>query len=96
MLAPEDMKLKEEVARSRAVGRHREAARGLKELISGDYGGKHRPAPPARGERQGRLTKQGHYNTLTNLDRTSIHAGQARRAVPRPKTRAPRCRQPTN
>lgn len=39
MLAPEDMKLREEVARSQAaVGRNKEAAQGLKEIISSEYG----------------------------------------------------------
>lgn len=78
MLAPEDMKLKEEVARSlTAVGRHGEAARSLKELTSSDYGAQRTDLHRLLAEsyvKDGKFHEaKDTYNTLTNLDRTSIH-----------------------
>lgn len=78
MLAPEDMKLKEEVARSQdAVGRHSEAARELKGLINSEYGSKRTDLHRLLAEcyvKAGKLHEaKEQYNTLTNLDRTSIH-----------------------
>ncbi|MFK7790810.1 MAG: tetratricopeptide repeat protein [Phycisphaeraceae bacterium] len=78
MLAPEDMKLKEEVARSQMeVGRYDEAARGLSELVETEYGAKRTDLHRLLAEglvKAGKIreaTKQ--YNTLTSLDPTSIH-----------------------
>ena len=78
MLAPEDMKLKEEVARSQsAVGRHDEAARGLKELVKTEYGAKRTDLHRLLAEsyvKAGKLHEaKDQYNKLTNLDRTSTH-----------------------
>lgn len=78
MLAPEDMKLKEEVARSQvAVGRYDEASRGLNELIRSDYGAKRTDLHRLLAEcyvKAGKLHEaKERYNELTNLDRTSTH-----------------------
>ncbi|MEO0474760.1 MAG: hypothetical protein AAF085_02145 [Planctomycetota bacterium] len=78
MLAPEDMKLKEEVARSKfAVGRYDEAARGLKELINTDYGARRADLHRLLAEsyvKAGKLNEaKERYNALTNLDRTSVN-----------------------
>lgn len=78
MLAPEDMKLKEEVARSQsAVGRHDEAARGLKELVLTEYGAKRTDLHRLLAENflaSGKLHEaKEQYNQLTNLDPASTH-----------------------
>lgn len=78
MLAPEDMKLKEEVARSQmAVERYDEAARGLNELIGTSYGAKRTDLHRLLAESYAKAGKlheaKDQYNTLTGLDRTSVH-----------------------
>ena len=78
MLAPEDMKLKEEVARSQMqVGRYDEASRGFKELIQSEYGSKRTDLYRLLAEcytKAGKLREaKQQYNDLTNLDRTSVH-----------------------
>ncbi|MEM6258500.1 MAG: tetratricopeptide repeat protein [Planctomycetota bacterium] len=78
MLAPEDMKLKEEVARSQmAVERYDEAARGLNELVSTSYGEKrtdlHRLLAECYDSDGKTHEAKDQYNTLTQLDRTSVH-----------------------
>lgn len=78
MLAPEDSKLKEEVARSQsAVGRHADAARGLSELVTTDYGAKRTDLHRLLAEsyvKSGKLHEaKEQYNKLTNLDPASIH-----------------------
>ena len=78
MLAPEDMKLKEEVARSQMeVGRFGEAARGFNELINTEYGEKRTDLHRLLAEsyvKAGKLHEaKDQYTTLTNLDRTSVH-----------------------
>lgn len=78
MLAPEDMKLKEEVARSQVeVGRFGEAARGLSELINTEYGAKRTDLHRLLAESYAKAGKlheaKDQYTTLTNLDRTSVH-----------------------
>lgn len=78
MLAPEDMKLKEEVARSQmATERFDEAARGFKELINDEYGAKRTDLHRLLAEcyvKAGKLHEaKEQYNTLTNLDRTAVH-----------------------
>jgi len=78
MLAPEDMKLKEEVARSQmAVGRFNEASRGLSELIRTPYAAERTDLHRLLAEcyaKAGKLHEaKAQYNKLTSLDRTSIH-----------------------
>ena len=78
MLAPEDMKLKEEVARSQIeVGRFNEASRGLDELINTEYGAQradlHRLLAECYTE-VGKLHEaKGRYTELTRLDPASVH-----------------------
>ena len=78
MLAPEDMKLKEEVARSQmAVGRYGEASRGFRDLIRSEYGAKRTDLHRLLAEcytQAGKLHEaKEQYNELTSLDRTSVH-----------------------
>ena len=78
MLAPEDKKLSEEVARSQmAVGRFDEAARGLSELVKTEYGSSRTDLHRLLAEcyaQSGKLHEaKTQYSTLTNLDRTSVH-----------------------
>ena len=78
MLAPEDMKLKEEVARSQMeVGRFDEAARGFKELITGEYGAKRTDLHRLLAECYVKAGKtheaKDQYNELTKLDPNAIH-----------------------
>jgi tetratricopeptide (TPR) repeat protein len=78
MLAPEDMKLKEEVARSQmAVGRFDEASRGFSELIHTEYGAERTDLHRLLAEcfvKAGKLHEaKQQYNKLTSLDRTSVH-----------------------
>lgn len=78
MLAPEDMKLREEVARSQCeVGRHDEAARGLSELVTTEYGAKRTDLHRLLAEsymKTGKLHEaKDQYNKLTNLDPASTH-----------------------
>lgn len=78
MLAPEDMKLKEEVARSQMeVGRFGDAARGFKELINAEYGATRTDLHRLLAEsyvKAGKLHEaKDQYTKLTGLDRTSIH-----------------------
>ena len=76
MLAPQDMKLKEEVARSQhAVGRYNEAISGLSELTKSDYGRKRADLFRLLAESYVSIDKlheaKGVYAELTRLDRTS-------------------------
>jgi tetratricopeptide (TPR) repeat protein len=78
MLAPEDMKLKEEVARSQnAVGQHAEAARSLKDLVATEYGAKRTDLHRLLAEcylKAGSLHEaKSQYNKLTSLDPTAVH-----------------------
>lgn len=78
MLAPEDMKLKEEVARSQmATERYDEAARGFKELINGEYGANRTDLHRLLAEcyvKAGKMHEaKDQYNTLTKLDPNAIH-----------------------
>ncbi|MGB0768287.1 MAG: tetratricopeptide repeat protein [Phycisphaeraceae bacterium] len=78
MLAPEDMKLREEVARSQAaVGRYEEAARGLKELTDTDYADNRTDLYRLLAEcylKSGKVHEaRDLYVQLTNMDRTSVH-----------------------
>jgi len=78
MLAPEDMKLREEVAREMvAVGRNGDASRELEELVKTEYGSKRADLFRLLAEsyvkdsklREGRNV----YLKLTEMDRTSVH-----------------------
>lgn len=78
MLAPEDMKLREEVARSMAtVKRYDEAARALMELTLSDYGASRKDLHRLLAESYTNLGKlrEAHamYTKLTAMDRTSVH-----------------------
>lgn len=77
MLAPEDMKLREEVVRAQAkIGRHQEAANGLSSLIKTEYG----EARPDLYrlyaeclEKLGKLREaRDVYQDLTQMNRTSV------------------------
>ncbi len=77
MLAPEDMKLLEEVARSQArIGRHDEAARTLRQLTEGEYGERrtdlHRLLAQTYEAQEKLREARDCYGTLTKLDRTNI------------------------
>jgi len=78
MLAPEDMKLREEVTRAQAaVGRHDEAARGLKDLVATEYGADRTDLHRLLAEsyvNSGKLREaKTIYAKLTTMDRTSVH-----------------------
>ena len=78
MLAPEDMKLKEEVARSQMqVGRFGQASRALGELIKTEYGAKRTDLHRLLAEslvKDGKIREaKAQYNALTGLDPASIH-----------------------
>ena len=78
MLAPEDMKLKEEVARSQIeVGRFNEASRGLNELINTEYGAQrtdlHRLLAECYTDAGKLHEAKDRYNELTRLDPASVH-----------------------
>lgn len=78
MLAPEDMKLKEEVARAQAeVGRYSEAARGLAEIVETEYGAKradlHRLLAECYANNNKFHESKDQYKKLTNLSPTSTH-----------------------
>lgn len=78
MLAPEDMKLREEVARSLvAVQRYDEAARTLKELTETEYGKRRADLYRMLAEAYARTDKlreaRAVYSDLTAMDRTSVY-----------------------
>ena len=78
MLAPEDMKLREEVIRAQAsVGRHDEASRGLKELVKTEYGESRTDLRRLLAEcymNAGKIHEaRDTYAKLTTMDRTSVH-----------------------
>jgi tetratricopeptide (TPR) repeat protein len=78
MLASEDMKLREEVARSQMeVGRYGEASRGLNELVNTEYGEKRTDLHRLLAEsyvKDGKFHEaKDQYTKLTNLDSTSVH-----------------------
>ena len=77
MLAPEDMKLREEVARSQVqVGNYKEAARTLRDLTRKDYGSQRTDLYRLLAESyvlMGSLREaRGVYAELTAIDRTNV------------------------